>query len=66
MSKITPSTSRFDTDVVQLIGIIVFVIIMIAVFAWGYSREYGCPNCSEVAHPTDVYCSRCGKQLRIK
>ena len=66
MTKIIPSTSRFDTGVVQLIGIIVFVIIVIAVIAWGYSREYACSNCCKVAHPTDVYCSRCGKQLRIK
>lgn len=66
MAKITPSTSRFYTDVVQLIGIIVFVIIVMAVIAWVYSREYGCSNCGKVSHPTDTYCSMCGKQLRIK
>lgn len=65
MAKITPS-SRIDSDVVQFIAIIVFIIIFVTVIVWSYSNEYGCSNCGKVAHPTDAYCSRCGKQLRIK
>lgn len=66
MSRIVPSSSRIDCDTLQFWVLVAVVVIFMAAFMWGMSKQYGCPSCGHVAHPTDAYCAQCGKQLRIK
>lgn len=66
MPRITPSTSRIDSDVVTFFVIVLFFVCIVVGMIWKMSEDYGCPSCGHIANPADVYCTKCGKQLRVK
>lgn len=57
--------SQMDEDTVAALVIGILVVTFICALVFNISETYACPFCGHHAYPSDVYCSDCGKQLRI-
>lgn len=65
-TKIEPETrwEVFKEWLSDIIPFAVFIIIVVAFFIFIHSSIQHCPMCNKPIRPMDVYCSRCGYQLR--